>query len=318
MEDEALSNHIHALTDIQLTTPSIVSIGMFDGVHLGHQQLLGRLVSEARASGRESVVLTFFPHPDVVLKGVTGRYYLTAPETRARLLLEQGVDLVITHTFNQEVSRIRAADFVQQLSSHLKMAALWVGPDFALGYKREGDVPFLRRMGQERGFTVETIGLWLNDGGQVISSSRIREALLAGEAEQATRWLGRPYLVAGEVIHGDHRGRTIGFPTANLRVWEEKLLPANGVYACWAFVGDTRHMAVTNIGIQPTFEGDLMKVEAHLLDFEGDLYGQELQLEFIRRLRPEQRFPGIEALVAQISADVEASRALLSVLVSSE
>ncbi|MBN2469748.1 MAG: bifunctional riboflavin kinase/FAD synthetase [Anaerolineae bacterium] len=313
-----MSNHIHVLTDIQLTTSSIVSIGMFDGVHLGHQQLVNRLVTEARASGRKSVVLTFFPHPDVVLKGVTGRYYLTSPETRARLLLDLGVDLVITHAFNQEVSRIRAADFVDQLNHHLKMAALWVGPDFALGYKREGNVPFLRQAGQERGFTVETIDLWLNDGGQVISSSRIREALLAGQAEQAARWLGRPYLVGGEVIHGNHRGRTIGFPPANISVWDEKLLPANGVYACWAEVGGERRMAVTNIGIQPTFEGDQMKVETHILDFEGDLYGQDLRVEFVRRLRPEQRFSGIDALVAQIQADVEASRALLSVLVSGQ
>lgn len=313
-----MSSHIHALTDIQLTTPSIVSIGMFDGVHLGHQQLVRRLVNEAHASGRESVVLTFFPHPDVVLKGVTGRYYLTSSEKRAQLLLDLGVDLVITHAFNEEVSRIRAATFVDQLCNHLKMTALWVGPDFALGYKREGNVPFLRQAGEERGFTVETLDLWLNDGGQVISSSRIREALVAGEVELAARWLGRPYLVGGPVVNGDHRGRTIGFPTANISVWDEKLLPANGVYACWAYIDGERFMAVTNIGIQPTFEASKMKIESHVLDFQDDLYGKDLQLEFIKRLRPEQRFSGIEALIAQIRADVDEARAMLSALTLSK
>lgn len=306
-----MSGHIHALTDIQLTTPAIVSIGMFDGVHTGHQALVDRLVAEAHASNRTSVVLTFFPHPDVVLKGVTGRYYLTSSETRAQLLLDRGVDLVITHAFDESVSQIRAADFVGELCDHLKMAALWVGPDFALGYKREGDVPFLRKMGLARGYTVETVDLWLSDGGEVISSTRIREALRAGDMERANRWLGRPYRVRGEVEGGDQRGRTIGFPTANVHVWDQKLLPANGVYACWAIVNGERHMAVTNVGIQPTFERSLMKVEAHILDFRQDLYDQQLELEFIQRLRPEQRFDGVDALIAQIQQDVERGREVL-------
>lgn len=306
-----MSGHVHALTDIQLTTPAIVSIGMFDGVHTGHQTLVKRLVTEARASNRTSVVLTFFPHPDVVLKGVTGRYYLTTPETRARLLLEQGVDLVITHAFDEQVSQIRASEFVDQLCKQLKMAALWVGPDFALGYKREGNVPFLRQMGLERGYTVETVDLWLSDGGQVVSSSRIRDALRSGDITRTNRWLGRNYRVAGEIVSGDQRGRTIGFPTANLAVWELKLLPANGVYACWAEVDGERHMAVTNIGVQPTFDGSAMKVETHLLDYREDLYGKQMTLEFVQRLRPEQRFDGVEALIAQIGRDVAASRQVL-------
>ncbi|GAB4570653.1 MAG: bifunctional riboflavin kinase/FAD synthetase [Anaerolineae bacterium] len=309
-----MPGHTFGLEDVQLDTPSIVSIGMFDGVHLGHQQLVGRLVAEAQASQRASVVLTFFPHPDVVLKGVTGRYYLTSPETRARLLLDLGVGQVVTHPFNTEVSRIRAADFVAQLRDRLLMKALWVGPDFALGYRREGDVPFLRELGQQWGFSVETVDLRRSAGGEVISSSRIREALLAGDVALAARWLGRPYSVSGKVVDGDHRGRTIGFPTANLAVWHEQLLPAFGVYACWAYLGDERCMAVANIGVQPTFEGNAIKVEAHLLDFQRDIYGAEMRLEFVERLRPEQRFDGPEALIAQIGRDVEAGRALLSAL----
>ncbi len=306
--------HLYSLSDVALTTPSIVTIGVFDGVHLGHQRLVQRLVREAQESGRTSVVLTFFPHPDVVLKGVSGRYYLTHPEVRAALLLDMGVDLVITHAFNREISRIRAADFVDQLCRHLNMAALWVGPDFALGFQREGDVPFLRARGLEQGFTVETVELRLTTGGQVISSASIRQALAAGEVEQAAAWLGRPYRVQGQVIVGDRRGRTIGFPTANLHVWEEQALPANGVYACWANWQGQRLMAVANIGVQPTFDGAHMKVEAHLLDFDHDIYGETLELAFVQRLRAERRFSSVPELVAQIQRDVASGRAILEAL----
>ncbi len=308
-------NHIRNFHDVHLKKPSIVSIGVFDGVHLGHQRLIRRLVAEARATDRCSVVLTFFPHPDVVLKHVSGRYYLTSPEERARLLLDLGVDWVLTHPFNEEVRRIRAADFVDQMREHLKMSALWVGPDFALGYQREGDVAFLREQGAQKGFVVETVNLMLGESGEIISSSRIREALRAGDVAQAAVWLGRPYQVSGEVVHGDHRGRTIGFPTANVDVWEEQLLPSNGVYACWAHLGDEQFMAVTNIGVRPTFDGDGLTVEAHLLDFDRDIYGERLRLDFVRRLRGERRFSGVDALVAQIRQDVEEGRAVLAELV---
>ncbi|MBN1965814.1 MAG: bifunctional riboflavin kinase/FAD synthetase [Anaerolineae bacterium] len=306
--------HVHALDDIRLDTPSIVTIGVFDGVHLGHQRLIQRLVREAHASGRTSVIQTFFPHPDAVLKGVTGRYYLTSPEERAELLLALGVDWVVTLPFNDAVRQVRAADYVDQLCRSLKMNALWVGPDFALGYKREGDVAFLRAQGEQRGFTVDTVDLRLDVGGQVIRSSLIREILQAGQVEQAAEWLGRPYAISGEIVHGDHRGRLNGYPTANLDVWPEKLLPANGVYACWAYVQGTRYMAVTNFGIRPTFAGTRLMIEAHLLDFAGDLYGQTLLLELVRRLREEKRFDGIDALVVQIGRDVAAGRTILTEL----
>ncbi len=308
-----MTGHIRALEDVQLTTPSIVSIGMFDGVHLGHQRLIRRLVKEARESGRTSVVLTFFPHPDVVIKGVTGRYYLTSPDERAQLLLRAGVDVVITHQFNERVRHIRAADFVDQLREHLKMVALWVGPNFALGYKREGDVDFLKAQGVDKGFMVETVDLMMGrNPGEVISSSLIREALQAGKVEVAGDMLGRPYRVNGEVVHGDHRGRAIGFPTANMDVWAERMLPANGVYACWAWLGDERHMAVTNIGVRPTFAGNQLMAEAHLLDFDRDIYGQMLAVDFVRRLREEKRFGGVQELVAQIRRDAEQGRAILA------
>ena len=313
-----MSGHIYSLSDIHLTTPSIVTIGVFDGVHLGHQRLVQRLVKEARASGRTSVVITFFPHPDVVLKGVAGRYYLTTPDERARLLLDLGVDLVVTHPFDDEVRRMRAADFVDRLCSHLNMSALWVGRDFALGYKREGDVAFLRAQGQIKGFEVEAVGLESGEQGEVLSSTRVREALAAGDVARVATLLGRYYSVSGEVVHGDHRGRLLGFPTANLHVWEYQLLPLNGIYACWAYLDGKRLMAMTNIGIQPTFVGQDLKVEAYLLDFEGDIYGQTVRLDFVEWLRPEERFDNIEALIDQIKADVVRGRALLAAVVESK
>lgn len=308
-----MARHIRAFDDVQLTEPSIVTIGMFDGVHLGHQRLIRRLVDEAQQSHRTSVVLTFFPHPDVVIKGVSGRYYLTSPEERADRILGYGVDLVVTQEFNEAVRQVRAADYVRQLQRHLNLATLWVGPDFALGYKREGDVDFLRAQGAAFGFTVETVDLKMGDNpGTVISSSHIREALLAGDVNAAAALLGHPYDLTGEVVLGDQRGRQLGFPTANLDIWEGRLLPANGVYACWAFTEDgVRHPAVTNIGVRPTFDGVRLLVEAHLLDFDADIYGQELRVAFQHRLRDEMRFDGIEALVAQIKRDVSAGRSLL-------
>ncbi len=307
--------HINTLTEVHLTMPSIVTIGVYDGVHVGHQYLVDRLVREARATNRMAVAVAFFPHPDILIKGVTGRYYLTTPEERAELLLARGIDLVVSQPFTEEVRHIRAASFVDNLIAHLRMTALWVGVDFALGYKREGDVAYLTALGQNRGFTVEAVGLESSAQGRVISSTRLREILATGDVALAATLLGRPYSVAGEVVHGDHRGRTIGFPTANLKTWDQQLLPANGVYAGWAYLDDRRYMALTNVGIQPTFDGGQLKLEAHLLDFEGDIYGRRVRLAFVERLRPEKRFSGIDDLVAQIDADVARGRQLLGELI---
>src|SRR5690606_4911892 len=248
--------HVTELTDARPASPTIVAVGMFDGVHRGHQHLLRRLVARARENGLTPAVLTFFPHPDKVLGRAQGRYYLTLPEQRAALLGALGVEIVVTHPFDDQVRQVRAAVFVDQLLAHLKLRELWVGQDFALGYKREGNVAFLQEQGAQKGFVLEAIDLVGNDGsGAVISSSTIRAALEAGDVDRAARWLGRPYAVEGTVIHGDGRGRTIGFATANLDIWDEQMLPANGVYAGWARVGDEVLMAVANVGRRPTFEG---------------------------------------------------------------
>jgi riboflavin kinase/FMN adenylyltransferase len=310
--EKILSQHATQLSAVRLTQPSVVTIGIFDGVHRGHQYLLRKVVEAAHQADQLAAAVTFFPHPDVILRGITGRYYLTTPEQRAELLFALGVDIVVTQQFDETIRYMRAADFVDVLIAHLRMTSLWLTPDFALGYQREGDFAFLSAQGRQKGFRVQSVDLLLDDQHRAIRSSAIRQALAEGDVGAAAQLLARPYRVAGEVVHGDHRGRSIGFPTANLAVWSEQLLPANGVYACYAHLGAERLAAVTNIGSRPTFGGAEVRVEAHLLDFDRDIYGQTLALDFVARLRGEQRFSGVDALIAQISADVAAGRQLLA------
>ncbi len=304
--------HLYDLGQVQLQKPSVVTIGVFDGVHLGHQHLIRRLVEEARASDRLAVVLTFFPHPDIVLRGLKGRYYLTTPEQRAEYLGELGVDTVITLPFDAEFRQIRAAAFVDSMLEHLKLSSLWVGADFALGYQREGNVGFLREQGEKKGFSLQVIDLIAAESDGAISSTAIRAALLTGEVEQARDWLGRSYALAGEVVHGDHRGRELGFPTANLKLWDEQVIPANGIYAGWAHLGGERFMAATNVGVRPQFDGEDVRVEAYLLDFDRMIYGQQLTFSFEKRLRPEAKFDSLEGLITQINADVAETRVYLA------
>lgn len=305
--------HIYDLDNAQPDRPSIVTIGVFDGVHRGHQYLISHLVERAREANRRSVALTLFPHPDLVIRGQKGRYYLTTPEQKASLLRDLGVDLVVTHPFNEQVRNMRAADFVDSLIKNLDMKSLWVTADFALGYKREGNFEFLQAQGAAKGFEVVSVDLLSNGEQTAISSTAIREALLIGQIEMANHWIGRQYALEGKIIHGDHRGRTIGFPTANMEIWSEQVVPANGVYACYATLNGEKFRAVTNVGERPTFNGTGTRVEAYLLDFDRDIYGETLKLEFVTRLRGEQKFGGIDALVAQIRADVEKGRTLLPV-----
>jgi riboflavin kinase/FMN adenylyltransferase len=302
--------HFDDLSAIQLEKPSIVTIGVFDGVHLGHQFLTQALVDEAQATDRLSVVLSFHPHPDRVLRGATGRYYLSTLAQRRRWLAGLGVDVEITHPFDDQVRQVRAAAFIDQLLAHLSMRSLWVTADFALGYKREGDFAYLTAQGIEKGFDVRAIEL-VTRGAQAIRSTSIRDALALGDVGAAAAMLGRPYQIEGEVVHGDGRGSLTGFPTANIAVWDEQIIPANGVYACIAHIDDARYKAVTNIGTRPTFNGQDMRIEAHLLDFTGDLYGKTVSLDFITRLRGEEKFNSVAALIEQIAKDVARGHELL-------
>ena len=304
--------HVNRLEDVQLQRPSLVTIGVFDGMHLGHQTLVRQLVNEAHAADKNAVVLTFYPHPDVVIRGIAGRYYLMSPEAKAQALGAFGVDYVVTHPFNDTIRQVRAAAFVDQLLQYLKLEQLWVGADFALGYQREGTVEFLQAQADEKNFAVRVVELvGQTDDGEQFNSSRIRQLLWDGKAQQAREWLGMAYSVEGTVIPGDARGRTIGFPTANLDIWDGQIIPATGVYAGWATVQGETHKAVTNIGYRPTFEGETLRVETHLLDFDRDIYGEQVHLTFEARLRGEKKFDGINALIAQIQEDITHGRELL-------
>ncbi len=289
--------------------PSLVTIGVFDGVHLGHQRLLEGLVRRARQSGLRAAVVTFFPHPDLVLRGLHGRYYLTRPDEKETLLREQGIDDVYTLAFDDALRRVSAEAFCRQLRQGLDMRELSVGQDFALGHRREGDVNRLREIGRLKGFDVQVNDL-VRDGEGVISSTAIRKALETGDLTAARRGLGRSHVVAGEVVRGAGRGRQLGFPTANIAVWEQQVMPANGVYASQVWLGEERFRAATNVGRRPHFDGESLTVEPHILDFDRDVYGQWLRVSFEARLRDERKFESLEALATQIAADAEASRKL--------
>jgi riboflavin kinase/FMN adenylyltransferase len=304
--------HIFNLSNVNLMRPSVVTIGIFDSVHRGHQHLIRRLVTTAHASSRFAVVLTFFPHPDVYFRRYEGRYYLTTPDQRAQYLLELGVDYVITHPFNDETRQIRASDFVDRLLHYLKMDELWVGEDFAMGYKREGNVDFLNVQAQEKNFSLQVIDmLQTEDETERISSTLIREALAEANVEQVRLWQGRSFAVSGEVVHGMKRGRMLGFPTANIDVWNQQVLPANGVYTGWAYLSDERFMAMTNVGIVPMFNNKEITVEAHLLDFDRDIYGENLTITFEKFLRPEMKFESLDGLIEQIHKDCIEGREFL-------
>lgn len=293
-----------------------LTIGSFDGVHKGHQAILRQLVAGASAKGVPAVVLTFHPHPASILRNRTGRYYITTPMERAVLMGQLGVDVVITYPFSKEVAGKTADEFIAELHQHLKMKQILVGHDFALGKNRQGTPDYLAGLGEKYGFQVGIFeAITLSD--EIVSSSLVRAALAEGDAARVFTMLGRPYTLKGEVVHGDGRGRTIGIPTANLKVEATRAVPAAGVYACTLSVAERTYGAVTNIGTRPTFDQDdeIIHIEAHILDFSGDIYGKTIQLNFIDRLRGEQRFANASALVAQINQDIHRTRVLLKDIV---
>jgi riboflavin kinase/FMN adenylyltransferase len=289
--------------------PTTLTIGTFDGVHIGHQQLIRSVVESARATGRRTALVTFFPHPSVVL-GRAEPFYLTSNEEKLAQLELLGLDIAVVVEFTLQTSQIRAAQFVNLLFENLQMREMWIGHDFALGHKREGNPAFLQAMGVERGYTVHQVQPLMLDG-QPVSSSRIRDALRAGDMRQANACLGRPFRLNGAVVQGAQRGRKMGVPTANLAIWAEHAIPANGIYACRAHVGGVAHRAVTNIGTRPTFDNGVRTVEAHLLDFDGDLYGQTIALDLIEYQRPELKYDSVEALVAQMHEDIRIAQSIL-------
>ncbi|MCB9433036.1 MAG: bifunctional riboflavin kinase/FAD synthetase [Ardenticatenaceae bacterium] len=300
------------LADVTGQQPTYLAIGSFDGVHRGHQAVIRSLVQQARGDGARAAVLTFFPHPKRVVLELNGQHYLNTLDERVALIGRLGVDLIITHPFNETVRLTRATDFIEQLCLHLNMRQLW-GGNFALGYQREGTVDYLQQLGQEKGYTVELVANMVEWEGKPVSSTRIRHFLEAGDVAAAAACLGYRYRLCGQVVRGNQLGHTIGFPTANLSVWDEQLLPAHGVYAAYAWLGEQRLETAVNIGLRPTVGGQHVRIEAHLLDFSGDLYDKELCLTFVQRIRSEMKFPSLQALQAQIQQDVETARSILAV-----
>jgi len=301
-------NIIDELAAVQPKQEMVLTIGVFDGVHPGHQHLISKLKEKAQEIGALSGVVTFSWHPKALLSPQKELPYLTSLDHKVELIKNLGIDHVIVLSFTQELADLSARDFVSLLKTHLKMCGLVIGPDFALGKGRDGNAEKLRSIGEEMGFFVEVVPP-LKIGDRVISSTAIRKALVKGTVREVTEMLGRRYRLSGKVVHGDHRGgELLGFPTTNLSVKNNRAIPADGVYITRAFVGDKVYKAITNIGIRPTFAASGRTIETHILDFEGDLYEQDFCIEFVKRLRGEIKFKSLEKLKEQIAADVTAAR----------
>jgi len=303
--------HIYTVEDIQLED-SWLTIGSFDGVHLGHQQIIHALVDQAHKNNQPSVVVTFHPHPLLVIKEETRPFYLTLPEKRAQYLAELGVDYVLTFNFSKETSLLSAEAFIRVLHQQFHFSQFWVGHDFALGKNREGTPDRLKELGGLFGYELKEIPpFYVKE--ELVSSSRIRRSIREGNMREAAEFLGRSFQISGRVISGENRGKSLGFPTLNLEVPKEMVNIKPGVYACQAEVRGKSWKAVTNIGFRPTFGGGIKKprIEAHLLDFSRDIYGEQVSLDFIDRLRDEMKFDRVSALTAQIQSDIDETLQIL-------
>lgn len=293
---------------------SVVTIGVFDGVHRGHQQIIGHAVKRAAERGLRSVVVTFDPHPSEVVRPGSHPTVLSEQERKAELIERLGVDVLCVLPFTPEFSRLSAEAFVHDvLVEHLHAALVVVGENFRFGHKAAGDVALLSRLGRTFGFAVEGAPL-VSDDDTVFSSTYIRACVAAGDVGAATAALGRPHRIDGVVVRGDRRGRLLGYPTANLLPRPHAAIPADGVYAAWLVRDKSadRLPAAVSIGTNPTFAGQQRRVEAHVLDFHEDLYGEQVSLDFIARLREMRTYDTVELLVAQIERDISQTRAVLT------
>jgi riboflavin kinase/FMN adenylyltransferase len=297
---------------------SVVTIGVFDGVHRGHQEIIGHMVSRARQLGTASVVVTFDPHPSEVVRPGSHPAVLTESDRKADLVEALGVDVFCVIPFTLEFSRLSAETFVHDvLVEHLHASAVVVGENFRFGHKAAGDVALLETLGRSFGFTVEDAPLVSGPpASAILSSTYIRSCVDAGDVAEAATALGRPHRLEGVVVRGDQRGRQLGFPTANLLTSAHAAVPADGVYAAWLArrtrSGPQRLPAAVSIGTNPTFHGRERRVEAYVLDFDDDLYGERLSLDFVAHLREQRTYNGTDPLVAQIAKDVEDTRSVLA------
>lgn len=288
----------------------LLTIGVFDGVHLGHKFLISQLVEQSRQQNLLSGVITFRQHPQEVLQPRTKLPFLTDLTERSELLRNEGVEVVVPLSFAVESARLGARQFVSLLKKYLRMCGLVVGADFALGQNREGNADTLRALGQEMNFSVMVVPAVMIDG-EVVSSTAIRDALAGGDMKKVRNLAGRPFSLHGCVVTGAGRGVALGFPTANLGITLEQALPADGVYACWTYIDGQVYQSMTNIGQNPTFGDRKRAVEVYVVDYHGDLYGRELKIDIMERLRDEKKFNTVAELKQQMAEDVKHGEVIL-------
>jgi len=299
------------LAKLSLNKDTLLTIGVFDGVHLGHKYLLSQLTEHARQQNLLSVVVTFRQHPQEVLSPQTKLPFLTNLTERTNLLKSAGVEAIVILSFTSELAQLSAHQFVGLLKKYLRMRGLVIGPDFTLGRNREGNIDSLRLLGKDMNFTVIVIPpIMIN--GEVVSSTAIRSALASGDMKKVLGLVGHPFSLNGRVTSGAGRGLRLGFPTANLDVAPERALPPDGVYATWAYIDGKTYPSVTNIGKRPTFGGNQRAVEVYVLDYHRDLYGCELKIDIMARLRSEKKFDTTDELKKQITEDIKQGRAILN------
>lgn len=290
---------------------TVLTIGVFDGVHLGHKRLITELLRKAAKGNYLAGVVTFRQHPEDLLSKNTKLPFLTDMQTRTRLLKKAGVDIVVPLSFTTELASLEAHRFIGFLSKYLKMRGLVIGPDFALGKDRTGDTKNLTELGKNMDFDVTVVPPLVIDN-EIVSSTTIRKAMADGDMEKYRRFTGRSFNLHGKVVAGSGRGGGLGFPTANLNVRDGQAVPPDGVYAGWAHVNGKIYQTMTNVGLCPTFEGTERTIEAYLLDYNGDLYGHELTVDFIAKLRDEKKFETEDELKAQVEADIRKGKEILN------
>ncbi|MSQ32238.1 MAG: bifunctional riboflavin kinase/FAD synthetase [Dehalococcoidia bacterium] len=300
------------LSAVKPTKSTVLTIGVFDGVHLGHRHLLAQVKTLASKLNAASGAVILKNSPQEVLVPGSKISYLTMPYQRVQLMKDFGIAFPCPITFTDEVRNLSPRELVQMLKENFKMTGLVIGPDFAMGKGRQGTEPVIRELGRELGFEVAAAELY-KIGDLVVSSTLIRQALSLGDVDHGSRMLGRSYAVTGLVVKGKQRGKTLGFPTANVSYPANQILPQAGIYAGWAVVGDKRHAAAISTGVNPTF-GDLTQasLEAYLIDFAGDLYEKTLSVEFVARLRGEVKFATVDELKKQMETDVQQAKSVLS------
>ena len=290
---------------------TLLTVGVFDGVHLGHKCLISQLIEQARQQNLLSGVVTFRQHPQEVLLPQDKLPFLTDLAERSNLLKNEGVEVIVPLSFTTELVQLGARQFVGLLKKYLRMRGLVIGPDFALGRNREGNADTLRVLGQDMSFSVTVVSSVMING-KAVSSTAIREALVDGDMKKAHNLAGHSFSLRGHVIAGAGRGVELGFPTANLDIDPEQAIPADGVYASWAYIDDRAYQSMTNIGKRPTFGDGERTVEVYVLDYHSDLRGRELRIDVMERLRDEKQFNSVEELRKQVAEDVKQGRTILN------